>query len=177
MHVDATCPLPKEYFQFAGRLIGKLLFQSAVSTPQCLPVRLSRSMLAQVLGLQVGLRYMEADIPEDYETKIKGILDTSMANLDLDMAFTDDVVEPGKQPRQVELKKGGARIAVTDENKHEYVALLAEYRLRGRCREQMDAFALGLTELIPDELLGALDESDLDVRHVPCVPSHTHCSC
>ena len=37
------------------------------------------------------------------------------------------------------------------------------YRLRDRCKDAISEFTAGLTELIPDEILGAFDESDLEV--------------
>ena len=40
---------------------------------------------------------------------------------------------------------------------------MCAYRLRERCKDKVDAFIAGLTEIVPDELLGVFDESDLDV--------------
>lgn len=40
----------------------------------------------------------------------------------------------------VELKPGGKSVEVTEENKREYVALVAEHRTSGAIREQTKAF-------------------------------------
>ncbi len=47
---------------------------------------------------------------------------------DLDLNFTVDINEFG-QSRSVELKRGGRDISVTNDNKIEYIHLLADYKL------------------------------------------------
>ena len=57
-------------------------------------MRFSTSFLAQILGLKITPRYLEADVPEDYEAKVKVVLNTSMADLGLDMTFTEEEAVP-----------------------------------------------------------------------------------
>jgi hypothetical protein len=60
----------------------------------------------------------------------------------------------------------------------EYVQLLMQYRLRDACREQTEEFIKGLTEIVPDEILGAFDEADLDVCVHACDNTvHNVCRC
>jgi E3 ubiquitin-protein ligase HUWE1 len=51
----------------------------------------------------------------------------------------------------VDLKPNGRNIAVTDDNKDEYIQLIAEYRLTTSIKEQLDAFLEGFYEIVPKE--------------------------
>jgi len=63
----------------------------------------------------------------------------------------------------IDLKPGGADIAVTEENKKEYVDLMVEYYISKRVRDQFDAFMSGFNELIPQDLINVFDERELDL--------------
>ena len=61
------------------------------------------------------------------------------------------------------LKPGGANIAVTEENKEEYVDLMVEYRISKRVKDQFDAFISGFSELIPQDRIKVFDERELEL--------------
>jgi len=63
----------------------------------------------------------------------------------------------------IELKPGGEDVAVTEENKKEYVDSVVAYRVHGRVKEQFDAFMEGLLELIPRDLINVFDERELEL--------------
>nr|XP_020469596.1 apoptosis-resistant E3 ubiquitin protein ligase 1 [Monopterus albus] len=63
----------------------------------------------------------------------------------------------------VELISGGAQIAVTNENKMHYLNLLAQYRLAGQVRDEVEHFLKGLNELVPENLLAIFDENELEL--------------
>lgn len=63
-----------------------------------------------------------------------------------------------------ELVSGGADIPVTEANKHEYIQLLCQHRLRGRVEQQLEAFKTGLGEIVPLEELQVFDEKEFEVR-------------
>ena len=63
----------------------------------------------------------------------------------------------------IDLKPGGANIAVTEENKKEYVDFVVEYRISKRVKDQFDAFMSGFSELIPQDLIDVFDERDLEL--------------
>jgi E3 ubiquitin-protein ligase NEDD4 len=65
----------------------------------------------------------------------------------------------------VDLIPDGSTIAVTDENKAEYVKLVTEWRIQKRVEEQYSAFMVGFNELIPRELVNVFDERELEVCH------------
>lgn len=51
----------------------------------------------------------------------------------------------------MDLKENGRNILVTDENKDEYIQLIAEYRLTTSIKPQLDAFLEGFYEIVPKE--------------------------
>jgi E3 ubiquitin-protein ligase NEDD4 len=61
----------------------------------------------------------------------------------------------------IDLKSGGASIAVTEKNKKEYVELVVEYRISKRVKDQFDAFMSGFNDLIPQNLIEIFDEWEL----------------
>jgi hypothetical protein len=63
----------------------------------------------------------------------------------------------------IELKPGGADVAVTEENKKEYVELVVEYRISRRVKDQFQAFMSGFSELIPQDLITVFDERELEL--------------
>jgi E3 ubiquitin-protein ligase NEDD4 len=63
----------------------------------------------------------------------------------------------------IDLKPGGADIAVTEENKKEYVDVVVEYLMTKRVKDQFDAFMSGFSELIPQDLINVFDERELEL--------------
>jgi E3 ubiquitin-protein ligase NEDD4 len=61
----------------------------------------------------------------------------------------------------INLKPGGADIAVTEENKKEYVDLMVEYCRSKRFKNLFDALMSGFNELIPQELMHSFYEREL----------------
>lgn len=62
-----------------------------------------------------------------------------------------------------ELKSNGASIAVTEENKREYVKLYVNYRFMRGIEQQFLSLQKGFTELIPLQLLRPFDERELEL--------------
>ncbi|PPR94337.1 hypothetical protein GOBAR_AA26326 [Gossypium barbadense] len=62
-----------------------------------------------------------------------------------------------------ELIPGGRNIKVTEENKHQYVDLIAEHRLTTAIRPQINAFLEGFNELIPRELISIFNDKELEL--------------
>ncbi len=151
-------------YKFAGRIVGKCLYESAygVTYRQHLPVRLAKSFLVQLVGLRVHFRHFADDAPELYSSKIAFIADRSVEGLDLTFS-EEEFAADGSLLRVVELKPGGAKVAVTDDNKLEYLDLLAQHRLCARIRDQTDQFLAGLHQFVPDSLLSLFDESELEL--------------
>ena len=64
----------------------------------------------------------------------------------LDLTFTVEEEAFG-QLTMHELKSGGMDIPVTDENKHEYISLMIQWRLDQGVAKQMDSLKKGFNEV------------------------------
>lgn len=64
---------------------------------------------------------------------------------DLQQEFTIEDDQFGEK-KVVELKEGGAKIPVTEENKAEYVRLVVSYRVENSIKDQIKAFLNGFYE-------------------------------
>lgn len=62
-----------------------------------------------------------------------------------------------------ELKPGGERIPVTEENKAEYLDLVVAWRVSRGIEEQTKAFLDGFNEVVPLEWLKYFDERELEL--------------
>lgn len=62
-----------------------------------------------------------------------------------------------------ELIPGGRNMKVTEENKHQYVDLVAEHRLTTAIRPQINAFLEGFNELISRELVSIFNDKELEL--------------
>lgn len=67
------------------------------------------------------------------------------------------------EQKEVELCDGGKDKIVTDENKFEYVQMVANFRLYKAISTQLDAFLKGLYSVIPKDLLKIFDNKELEL--------------
>ncbi|CAH0692663.1 unnamed protein product [Chilo suppressalis] len=159
--------LKLKYFELAGKLVGKCLYESALGGPyrQLVRARLTRSFLAQIIGLRVHYKYFEQDDPELYLTKIKYVLETDLDANDAapEIYFCDDVYENGRFVCTHDLIPNGSNIRVRNSHKLQYLDLVAQWRLAARVGPETGAFLRGLALLVPDTLLAAFDETELEL--------------
>ncbi|CAL4150993.1 unnamed protein product, partial [Meganyctiphanes norvegica] len=167
VHPDPNRPshLKLKHYEFAGRVVGKCLYESSLGSGYRLTVRarFSRSFLAQLIGLRVHYKHFAQDDPELYNGKIRHILDNAVEDIGVDLTFADEICIPGGQIKTVELEPGGAAREVTDNNKMAYIDALTQYRLATRVRHEVDSFLVGLNDIIPDNLLCIFDENELEL--------------
>jgi hypothetical protein len=135
---------------------GKLVALAVVNSVQ-LAVHLARPFLKRILGRAVALEDLR-DVDETMYNGMQWILENSVADLPSELVFA---VSVGAHA-QVELTPDGAAVAVTDENKAEYVERVVQYHLRDGIENQASAFCRGFYELIALEDLGAFDAHELD---------------
>jgi len=62
-----------------------------------------------------------------------------------------------------ELKPGGKELAVTDENKKDYVKMYVQYRYCRGIEQQFLALQRGFNEIIPQHHLKPFDERELEL--------------
>ncbi|XP_021283908.1 E3 ubiquitin-protein ligase UPL2-like [Herrania umbratica] len=150
------------YFKFVGRVVGKALFDG-----QLLDVHFTRSFYKHILGVKVTYHDIEA-IDPDYFKNLKWMLENDISDV-LDLTFSIDADEEKlilyerTQVTDYELIPGGRNIKVTEENKHQYVDLVAEHRLTTAIRPQINAFLEGFNELIPRELISIFNDKELEL--------------
>ncbi|XP_075974360.1 apoptosis-resistant E3 ubiquitin protein ligase 1 isoform X3 [Anticarsia gemmatalis] len=165
---DRPPHLKLKHFELAGKLVGKCLYESALggSYRQLVRARLTRSFLAQIIGLRVHYKYFEQDDPELYLSKIKYVLETDLDAGESvpELYFAEDVYDAGGKLREThDLVPNGSTIRVRNSSKISYLDALAQWRLAARVRPETDAFLRGLTLLVPDNLLAIFDENELEL--------------
>ncbi|KAE8709850.1 E3 ubiquitin-protein ligase UPL2 [Hibiscus syriacus] len=150
------------YFKFVGRVVGKALFDG-----QLLDVHFTRSFYKHILGAKVTYHDIEA-IDPDYFKNLKWMLENDISDVP-DLTFSIDADEEKlilcerTQVTDYELIPGGRNIKVTEENKHQYVDLVAEHHLTTAIRPQINAFLEGFNELIPRELIFIFNDKELEL--------------
>lgn len=128
------------FFKFVGRIIGKAIYDGRL-----LDAYFSRSFYKHILGKQVDYRDIEAVDPEYYKS-LEWMLNNDITDV-LDLTFSIDAEDFG-ETKIIELKPGGKDIAVTEENKVEYVRLVTEQRLTKSIRKQVSScFSISLSAL------------------------------
>ncbi|CAL5383970.1 unnamed protein product [Camellia sinensis] len=150
------------YFKFVGRVVGKALFDG-----QLLDVHFTRSFYKHILGVKVTYHDIEA-IDPDYFKNLKWMLENNTTDV-LDLTFSIDADEEKRilyektEVTDYELIPGGRNIRVTEENKHEYVDLVAEHRLTTAIRPQITAFLEGFNDLIHRDLISIFNDKELEL--------------
>lgn len=159
--------LKLKHFEFAGKIVGKCLYESALggSYRQLVRARFTRSFLAQLIGLRVHYKYFEQDDPDLYLSKIKYILETDLdASESLELNFVEEIYDvSGQLSKTVELIPNGSKIRVTNASKNQYLDALAQQRLCNNVKDEVDSFLKGLNGIIPDNLLSIFDENELEL--------------
>merc|ERR1712137_138109 len=144
------------FFSFIGRIIGKALFDG-----HHLAAYFTRSFYKHMLQRKVHPSDMEA-LDLDYYRNLRWMLDKPIEAVLGHLTFTAESDEFGRV-RTVQLKPGGASIAVTDENKREYVQLMCEHKMTKSVQAQINAFLEGFHELIPPALISIFDDKELEL--------------
>lgn len=143
-----------EYFRFIGRAVGVAIFHQ-----RFLDAFFVSAFYKQVLGMAVTPEDLESIDPELWRG-ISWMQENDVAGLMYTFSVDD---ERFGEIHEHELKPNGKDIEVTNENKHEYIQLLTQWRVVSRVKTQMDAFMHGLFEIIPKRLLSIFDDRELEL--------------
>uniref|UniRef100_A0A3Q2P7R2 E3 ubiquitin-protein ligase n=1 Tax=Fundulus heteroclitus TaxID=8078 RepID=A0A3Q2P7R2_FUNHE len=145
-----------KYFRFIGRFIAMALFHGKfIDTGFSLP------FYKRMLNKPLAVNDLESIDPEFYNS-LMWIKDNDIEECGLEMFFSVDKEILGEISTQ-ELKPGGGDIQVTEENKEEYIKLVAEWRLSRGVEEQTQAFFEGFNEVLPQQYLQYFDAKELEV--------------
>ncbi|XP_014836926.1 PREDICTED: NEDD4-like E3 ubiquitin-protein ligase WWP1 [Poecilia mexicana] len=153
---SAINPDHLSYFCFIGRFIAMALFHGKfIDTGFSLP------FYKRMLNKKLILKDLESIDPEFYNSLI-WIRDNNIEECGLEMYFSVDMEILGKISSH-DLKPDGTNILVTEENKEEYISLMAEWRFSRGVEGQTKAFLDGFNEVVPLQWLQYFDEKELEV--------------
>ncbi|XP_057193112.1 itchy E3 ubiquitin protein ligase a [Triplophysa rosa] len=145
-----------KYFKFIGRFIAMALFHGKfIDTGFSLP------FYKRILNKPLALKDLESIDPEFYNS-LMWIKDNSLEECGLEMFFSVDKEILGEVTTH-ELKPDGGNVQVTEENKEEYIRLVAEWRLSRGVEEQTLSFLEGFNEVLPQQYLQYFDAKELEV--------------
>uniref|UniRef100_A0A3Q2PAQ4 HECT-type E3 ubiquitin transferase n=1 Tax=Fundulus heteroclitus TaxID=8078 RepID=A0A3Q2PAQ4_FUNHE len=152
---SAVNPEHLSYFHFVGRIMGMAVFHGHyIDGGFTLP------FYKQLLGKPITLDDMESVDP-DLHNSLVWILDNDITGV-LDHTFCVEHNAYG-EIIQHELKPNGKSIPVTQDNKKEYVRLYVNWRFLRGIEAQFLALQKGFNEVIPQHLLKAFDEKELEL--------------
>lgn len=143
------------YFKFIGRVLGLAIFHR-----RFLDAFFIGAFYKMILRKKVVLADMEG-VDADYARNLEWTLNNDIEDI-LELTFSVEDDQFGEIVT-VDLKPGGRDIPVTNENKHEYVELVTEWKISRRVEEQFQSFLTGFNELIPQELVNVFDERELEL--------------
>ncbi|KAK4140702.1 uncharacterized protein C8A04DRAFT_31792 [Dichotomopilus funicola] len=143
------------FFKFIGRIIGKALYEGRL-----LDCYFSRAVYKRILGKPVSVKDMESFDP-DYYKSLVWMLENDITDIIVETFSVED--DEFGVTKVVDLIENGRNVAVTDENKHEYVRLIVEHKLLSSVKEQMENFLKGFQDIIPEDLIGIFTEQELEL--------------
>ncbi|KAF5134875.1 E3 ubiquitin-protein ligase TOM1-like [Metarhizium anisopliae] len=120
------------FFKFIGRIIGKALYEGRL-----LDCFFSRAVYKRILGKSVSVKDMESFDP-DYYKSLCWMLDNDITDIITETFSVED--DEFGVTNVFDLVPNGRDVAVTEDNKHEYVRLVVEHKLLSSVKEQMEKF-------------------------------------
>ncbi|XP_017779182.1 PREDICTED: E3 ubiquitin-protein ligase SMURF2 [Nicrophorus vespilloides] len=152
---SAINPEHLSYFHFVGRILGIAIFHN-----HQLEGGFTMPFYKQLLNKPITLVDIEGVDPDLHrsltwmlQNNIDGVLETTFSVENNSFGVI----------KVHELKPQGATIAVTEENKREYVKLYVNYRYMRGIEQQFLSLHKGFTELIPTNLMRPFDERELEL--------------
>lgn len=157
-HVELIHPDFVKHYYFIGRMLGKAMYENLLVE---LP-------LASFFLSKLTVRHSDLDIhhlasldPLVYKNLLYLKNYTGdVSDIGLDFTLVNSALGTTKV---VELKRGGANIPVTNQNKLAYIYLVADYKLNKQIACQYNAFKEGLTNVIRPEWLHMFSSKDLQI--------------
>ncbi|KAJ7757717.1 HECT-domain-containing protein [Mycena maculata] len=144
------------WYRFIGRIIGKAMYEGIL-----VDIAFAGFFLAKWLGKQSFLDDLASLDPELYNGLI--FLKHYAGNPeDLSLNFTVAVEDFGVT-KTVDLMPDGSNVAVTKDNRLQYIYLVSHYRLSKQIKLQSEAFFEGLSEIIDAKWLKMFNQQELQI--------------
>lgn len=132
------------HYYFIGRMLGKALYENML-----VELPLARFFLSKLLGQKsanVDIDHLQSLDPMLYKNLLYlKNYDGDVQDLGLDFTIVSEEIG---QAHVAEMKPGGKNINVTNENRIEYIHLVADFKLNRQIRSQCAAFRQGLSDVI-----------------------------
>lgn len=145
------------HYYFIGRILGKALYENLL-----VELPLAAFFLSKLLGqtlMNVDIDHLYSLDPELHRNLL--YLKTYEGDVqDLGLDFTIAVDDFGENKIEL-LKPEGDEIAVTNENRIEYIHLVADFKLNKQIRQQCNAFRAGLSDVIGLDWLRMFSSKEL----------------
>lgn len=140
------------HYFFLGRILGKAIQCKILSSLKFAMFFLQKILIikSKSMDTRLDIDYLVSLDHEVYKNLLS--LKDSERIEDLELNFALDSAEFG-ETKTTELKPGGTEIFVNDDNKIEYIHLVADYKLNKQINRQVIAFRNGLANVIDLELL------------------------
>lgn len=144
-----------QMIEFLGRVVGKALYEGIL-----LDYSFSLVFVQKLLGRYSFLDDLSTLDPELYKNLMYvKLFDGDVKELSLDFTVTEELLG---QRVVTELKPGGKNVAVTNENKLQYVHAIADYKLNRQILPFANAFYRGLIDLISPSWLSLFNASEFN---------------
>lgn len=148
-----------QLFEFIGRMLGKAVYEGIV-----VDVPFASFFLSQVLGQTQQALYSWIDelpsLDRDLYRSLTYIKHFQGDISTLELTFTVDEERLGEIVTH-ELVPGGKAIPVTNENKINYIHLMAHFRMHTQIKDQTNAFIKGFRTIINPEWLSLFSTPEL----------------
>jgi hypothetical protein len=144
-----------DFFRVVGRVVGK-----ALRDGQNIDAHFTRSFYKHMLGAPITHADIEAVDP-GFHRNLTWMIENPIEGV-LDLTFSEEADFFGRKTL-VELVPEGAGIKVTDENKGEYVDLVARHRMTTAIRDQIDAFLSGFRDVVSPEVVAVFNDHELEL--------------
>lgn len=146
------------HYFFIGRMLGKALYENLL-----VELPLAEFFLSKIIGRQteVDVHHLASLDPLMYRNLLSlKNYDGDVVELGLDFTI---VIDEFGQTRVEELKPNGANITVTNQNRIEYIHLMADYKLNTQIRKQCYFFKQGLANVISLDWLRMFSNHEVQV--------------
>ncbi|KAJ3848436.1 HECT-domain-containing protein [Lentinula lateritia] len=155
-HAYATEAHSLSWYRFIGRILGKAMYEGIL-----VDVAFASFFLAKWLGRQSFLDDLASLDPDLYKGLV--FLKHHTGDFeDLSLNFTVEVEEFGTT-RTIDLIRNGSNIAVTKENRLQYIYLVCHFKLSKQIKMQSEAFFEGLSEMIEPKWIRMFNQQELQI--------------
>ncbi|KAH0955911.1 hypothetical protein HN011_007261 [Eciton burchellii] len=145
-----------QYFKFIGRFIAMALYHG-----RFIYSGFTMPFYKRMLNKKLVMKDIESIDPEFYKSLV-WIKENNIDECGLELYYSVDFEILG-QVIHHELKDGGDKVRVGEDNKEEYIRLMTEWRMTRGIEEQTKAFLEGFNSVVPLEWLKYFDERELEL--------------